>query len=378
MCDLKCGYCFYHDTAKGRTVKSHGVMTEEIIDVLTGRAFDAASKSISFMFQGGEPTLAGLDYFRYFVEQVNKLNKDNKNKLEINYAVQTNGINISEELAIFFKKNNFLVGLSLDGVKETNDYLRVGKDGEGTFGRVIKTSELFDRLKIDYNILTVVNSHMARHIEKIYNFYKRRGFDYLQFIPCLEPLRDNPGSVTETDKFTPYGLTPEIYEKFLVNLFTLWYGDFRNGRYISIRFFDNLVRVASGEAGEQCGTLGFCSGQFVVESDGSVYPCDFYCVDNWKLGNISDMTFEELHNSPNMRKFRETSVYNNYNGDNKCKSCKVFYLCRGGCRRDRDEFRDGFAKDNKYCGALYNFYCFAEPYIKIIAENHAAGRLNFC
>jgi len=360
-------------------------MTREVADILIEKAIDSAGKSVSFMFQGGEPTLAGLDYFEYFINKVKSINK----KLRINYSIQTNGININEEFAEFFKANNFLVGLSLDGVKDINDFFRVDHNGTGTFNRIIKTARLFDKLKVDYNILTVVTDQTAKHVEKIYNFYKRQDFMYLQFIPCLEPLvgRDAPG-VPQDRTDANHGNkpnvnqirgapgasrpTPESYQRFLITLFGLWHRDFMSGKYISIRFFDNLARIAAGYPSEQCGTLGFCSGQFVIESDGSVYPCDFYCVDNWKTGSILDMSFEELYNSPNMRKFRETSVIDPADGG-KCKSCRFYYLCRGGCRRDRDNKKDGRAGNNIYCGALYNFYSFAEPYLKDIAkfvDNH--------
>jgi len=350
LCNLKCSYCFYHGLAHGRDIGSYGVMQNETADILIERAVDAAEKGLSFMFQGGEPSLAGLDYFNYFIDQVNRANV---RKLQVNYAIQTNGINISEEFAEFFKANNFLVGLSLDGVKDINDFFR----GEGTHNKILKTTRLFDKLKVEYNILTVITAQAAKHIEKIYNFYKNQNFMYLQFIPCLEPLE-----ITPFDEI--YSLSPELYEKFLITLFRLWHRDFMSGKYISIRFFDNLVRIAAGYPPEQCGTLGFCSGQFVIEADGSVFPCDFYCVDNWKTGSILDMSFEELYNSPNMQKFRETSLYEN----SRCKSCKVFYLCRGGCRRDRDNKKDGVAGDNIYCEALYNFYSFAEPYLENIVK----------
>jgi len=182
---------------------------------------------------------------------------------------------------------------------------------------------------------------------------------YLQFIPCLTPLG--------AERFeAAHCLTPELYERFLVTLFGLWQSDFSRGQYISIRFFDNLARIAAGYPPEQCGTLGFCTGQFVVEADGSVFPCDFYCVDNWKIGSILNSSFYELYNAPNMQKFRESSHYAS-STENKCRDCKVYYLCRGGCRRDRDNSIDGVAGDNVYCGALYNFYCYAEPYLKEIA-----------
>ena len=371
LCNLRCRYCFYHDLADNRNIESYGIMKHDVADVLIENAVNAADKSISFAFQGGEPSLAGLDYFCYFIDCVNKKISESNKKLQINYSIQTNGINIDEEFAKFLKDNNFLVGLSLDGIKEINDFLRVDSKNDGTFNRIIKTAELFDKFKVDYNILTVITAQIAKHIEKIYNFYKNRGFLYLQFIPCLEPLEGhNIINQRRVKDAAPYRLTPELYEKFLINLFRLWHNDFVNIKYISIRFFDNLVRIAAGYPSEQCGTFGFCIGQFVIEADGTVFPCDFYCVDNWKIGNIIDMPFEELYNSPNMQRFRETSIYANYSESEreKCESCKVFYLCRGGCRRDRGNKKDGFAGSNIYCEALYNFYIYAEPYLKDIIK----------
>ena len=368
LCNLRCGYCFYHDLADNRDIKSHGIMQKYITDALIKNSVNYAERSISFAFQGGEPTLAGTDYYYYFIDRVNKILSESEKKLKINYSIQTNGIiikNANEEFLKLFKENNFLVGLSLDGIKDINDFYRIDSKGEGTHNKIIKTAKLFDKYKIDYNILNVITAQTAKHIEKIYNYYKNLGFYYLQFIPCLAPL--------EKENFNEiYSLTPELYEKFLINLFKLWRDDFVNNKYISIRFFDNLVRIAAGYSSEQCGTFGFCGGQFVIEADGSVYPCDFYCVDNWKTGNILSMSFEELYNSQNMRKFRETSDYAKYPADKyeseKCESCKVFYLCRGGCRRDRDNKKDGVAGKNIYCEALYNFYCYAELYLEEIVK----------
>jgi uncharacterized protein len=359
LCGLRCRYCFYHDIAGNRNTGSYGIMKKETSDILIEKAVSGAVESILFAFQGGEPSLAGLGYFKYFAESVKREISKSGAKLKIDYSIQTNGVNITEEFAVFFKEHGFLVGLSLDGTKETNDYFR----GEDTYKSIIQTAKLFDKIGVDYNILTVVTAQTAKHIEKIYNFYKTQNFMYLQFIPCLAPLGDMPFS-------EHYSLTPELYERFLINLFRLWHADFKAGKYISIRFFDNLARIAAGQPPEQCGTTGFCAGQFVIEADGSVFPCDFYCVDNWNTGNIRESTFEELYGSPNMKKFRDTSFYADYSEEEreKCGSCKVFYLCRGGCRRDRDNKKDGFAGGNIYCGALYGFYAFAEPYLKEIAK----------
>ncbi|MCL2160180.1 MAG: radical SAM protein, partial [Oscillospiraceae bacterium] len=239
LCNLRCGYCFYHDLAESRDIGSYGIMKPETAEALIEKAVEAAQKSISFAFQGGEPSLAGLDIFEYFTACVSEKLAKNQKKLQINYSIQTNGVGITEDFAKFLKAHKFLVGLSLDGVREINDYYRVDATGQGTHGKIIKTAQLFDRLGVDYNILTVVSSQTARHIKKIYNYYKAQGFSYLQFIPCLEPLGAKPFS-------SRHFLSPALYERFLTDLFLLWHGDFAAGRYISIRFFDNLVRIAAG------------------------------------------------------------------------------------------------------------------------------------
>ena len=179
----------------------------------------------------------------------------------------------------------------------------------------------------------------------------------MQFIPCLDPLDTEPFA----DK---YSLTPQLYEYYLKTLFNLWYNDFVSGEYISIRYFDNLVRLYSGTPAEQCGMNGYCDGQIVIESDGSTYPCDFYCLENWKTGDINIMSYNEIWQSETMKKFIETSYYDT----GKCDKCDCFYLCKGGCRRNRDLSTNGRALDNVYCEALHNFYKYAEPYLKDIVQ----------
>lgn len=344
LCNLRCKYCFYHDVAVNRGITSYGIMDDSVAEEIIRRALDLASDSAAFMFQGGEPSLAGIGFFRNFIDCVNS---NNQKKLKISYSIQTNGINITEEFSKFLHENRFLAGLSLDGMKEINDFMR----GEDTFKKIMTTAALFEKNKVEYNILCVVPAYTARHIAKIYNFFKKSGFRYLQFIPCLDPLGEKPFG-------NPHSLTPELYESFLITLFRLWHDDFITDNYISVRFFDNLVRIYMGKPSEQCGMNGDCGGQLVIESDGSVYPCDFYCTDSWILGNISKSSLPDLMNSPAMIKFINTSHHN----DEKCASCRYYYLCRGGCRRNRDLSADGTAGANIYCGALYNFYGFSEKY----------------
>jgi uncharacterized protein len=358
LCNLKCKYCFYHSEAEQREHGSYGIMTDNTARQIILSAFDTA-KSVTFVFQGGEPTIAGLDFLKFFINEVNKLNIKG---VRVNYAIQTNGVGLSEEFAQFFRQYGFLVGLSLDGPKEINDWMRVDGLGNSVFQRTMDTSRLFNRLGIQYNILCVVTAYVASHIERVYRFYQRQGFQHLQFIPCLDPLDSEPFS----QKFS---LQPELYGKFLIRLFNLWADDIVHGKYISVRFFDNLLQIAAGHPAEQCGMQGRCFGQVVIESDGSIFPCDFYCVDNWRLGNIADMTIEQAYTSLKMNKFIETSAYEDLN----CKSCVYFALCRGGCRRDRDARVDGVALANRYCTAYKTFFAEAAPQLQNLISRLRMG-----
>ncbi|MDD4796165.1 MAG: radical SAM protein, partial [Eubacteriales bacterium] len=307
LCNLRCKYCFYHSLSETRDNPSYGFMKPQTAVSIIEKAFAYAHRSVTFMFQGGEPTLAGLDFFKFFVHKAGEMNTKG---LKLYYTIQTNGISVDEEFVKFFKKHDFLVGLSLDGTRDINDYLRIDACGRGTHKEILRTARIFDDYQINYNILTVVSAYTAKHIEKIYGYYKKNNFYYLQFIPCLDPLDRAPFS-------SPYSLTPHRYEEFLKTLFRLWYDDLIRGRYVSIRFFDNLIRMAKGERTEQCGVSGYCGMQFVFEADGTVFPCDFYCIDRWKVGNINEMSFENIAGAENMMRFIETSLEK----DKKCKTC---------------------------------------------------------
>ncbi len=315
-CNIRCRYCFYHDIGENRDVASYGVMSYETLETLTRKALEAAEGSCAFGFQGGEPTLAGLGFFRKAVEFQKKYARPG---LRVSNAIQTNGMAIDREWAEFLAENHFLVGLSMDGTKEIHDANRVGVKGEGTFSRVLRTAQLLTAKKVDFNILTVVTRQSAPHIGKIYSFFRRSGLRWLQFIPCLDPLGEERGS-------NPYSLTPEVYAKFLKDLFDLWYRDVKAGEFIYIRYFENLVGMVMGYRPESCGLSGRCVIQNVVEADGSVYPCDFYALDEWKLGNIRTDSIPEMMNGETARKFLQVPL----EIPGECKACQFYGICRGG------------------------------------------------
>lgn len=353
-CNLRCKYCFYHSVAESRDTKSYGVMDMDTLETMVKKTLEFADGVCTFAFQGGEPTVAGLDFFKKLIEFEKKYNTK---RVKIQNALQTNGIVIDDEWAKFLAENEFLVGLSLDGPKDINDEYRVDANNEGSFMRVMKTVDLFNKHKVEYNILFVVSGHAAKHVNKIYNFFKKHDFRYQQFIPCLDPLDEVPGG-------HEYSLTPEKYGVFLKSLFDKWYNDIIKGDMISIRYFDNLIGMFMGYRPEACGMLGQCSCQFVVEADGSTYPCDFYVIDEWYLGNIKDMGFEEMRNSETGKRFVEVSKFI----DPECRQCRWANLCRGGCRRNREPFVDGKPVLNYFCPSYKEFFNYAGDRLYEIAR----------
>lgn len=194
LCGLRCRYCFYHDETAKREQASYGIMEEAVLEAVIQRALASATQSCTFSFQGGEPTLAGLDFFRRAVELARR---HNKNRVQVCFSLQTNGMDLTPAWADFLAENRFLVGLSLDGVKETHDANRVTPQGEGTFQRVLRAVQLLESHGAAFNILTVVNRQTAPQVERIYRFYQRSRLGYLQFIPCLDPLGE--GKYTALD-----------------------------------------------------------------------------------------------------------------------------------------------------------------------------------
>ena len=348
-CNLRCAYCFYADEASIRAVPNYGLMPREVGRALIEKAVGAAEGSITFLFQGGEPTLAGLDFYRDFVTCVGE---KAPSTLAVQYAIQTNGILLDEGWCRFFQENRFLVGLSLDGTRECHDRFRRDGAGKGTYSRVVRSARLLEEAGVEYNVLTVVTGHLARHIQSVFSALCRGGFRFQQYIPCLDPLEEARGG-------QGYSLPPEQYEGFLKTLFDLWYRELEQGRYWSIRYFDNLVWMLNGHAPEQCSMQGCCGLQYLVEADGSVYPCDFYGLDAYRLGNILHDSWAELDRAREEAGFVEASRH----VPQECKSCQWYFLCRNGCRRDRVVEKDGLGR-NYYCRAYAGFFAYALPRLR--------------
>lgn len=347
LCNLRCKYCFYCDVAQSRESFSFGVMKEETAERLVKSALEFADgESVAFAFQGGEPLLAGLDYFRSFVRFVKENNKKNS---RIFYSVQTNGTLVTDEWCDFLRENEFLVGLSLDGDREGNRF-RVDAKGGNSYFKILKAAEKFKSRGVEFNILIVLTGFCADRCEKIYKYFRDNGFGYLQFIPCLRPFGDE----SESELY----MTNSQYASFLIKTFNLYVKDFVRGNYVSVRYFDNLARMYLGEKPEQCGVCGFCSHQLVAEGNGNLYPCDFFCTDDWLLGNIDEISVREAVTGKKALDFIRESLA----VPEKCKNCRFYSLCRAqGCKRQR--------LHADYCEAYKAFFSACLPFFSLFKKH---------
>lgn len=318
LCNLRCIYCFYMDEAEMRSQNSYGIMRDETMHRLIEQACSLDVEQINFCFQGGEPTVAGCEYFHKFINHVNKVNQNKK----ITYAIQTNGTLINQEWISIFKENDFLVGISLDGFVQNHDFFRKDANQEGTFDRIINNIKLLEDAGINYNILTVLTRRLAQRPNQLFDFYMKYNFKYVQLIPCLPSLESN--SIMDRQALRPRDFS-EFYKKF----FDRWFDEYVDGNYISVTLFDNLIPMYKGLAPSQCGMLGKCQLQMVVEGDGSIYPCDFYVLDTYKCGNINENSLDEIMHAKAAKKFlgykRELCK--------ECKNCSFINMCHGNCRR---------------------------------------------
>lgn len=332
LCNMRCRYCFYSDIANQRQVNSYGIMdmetTQKILENI--RIDFKQGDQIQFSFQGGEPTLAGLEYFRHFINLTRKWDKG----IKISYTLQTNGINLDDEWCEFLARNHFLVGVSLDLLPFCHDEARVDVLGEGTYQRVRRTVQLLEQHHVEYNILCTLTEQIARYPQKVWKTITKYDYQWVQFTPCLNELSGQNEN--------PYSLKPQSFASFYIQLFACWLSDFQKNAYRSIKLFDDIVNYLAYGVPTSCGIDGKCQPQLIIEADGSAYPCDFYCLDEYLLGSFTTQTFRELFLlsvQSEMRKREKKAL---------CESCPYVQICGGGCKRMQDAMycRDG----ETYCG----------------------------
>lgn len=356
LCDLKCKYCFYHDLATHQAL-SPKIMSVETLELTIKRAseyFTNAPKDepsyLSILFQGGEPTLAGLDYFKQAIA-FQKQYFAHLPQVQISNAIQTNGCKLDDELVSFLVANDFFFGISLDGPKALHDAMRIHRNGSGSYDEVRAGITKLQKFGAQFNVLCVLTDLNALNIKSVYEHFKELGFYNHQYIACLEPFerlgQHSNEHLQEHSKEQPLFLSEQAYSQFLINIFDLWYQDLmERGTYISIRHIENYLALLLNMSINSCNMTGVCQIQNVVESSGKIYPCDFYAHDDYELGNLTDHDFEYLQTNSKARTFIEQS----HQLPNDCQHCPYLSLCRNGCYRERLNGK------NIHCAAFKAFF----------------------
>ncbi len=332
-CNMNCSYCFYLEKKELYPEKAHPRMSDETLEELTKQLMEQSGQNIAITWQGGEPSMMGLDFFKKAVEYEIKYARGKRKN--ISNGFQTNGTLITAEWVEFFKQYNFLVGLSIDGPAVIHDrHRKLGKHGD-SFKRVLNTLRLLQESNTEFNILSTVNDFSCQYPEEIYGFFKKLNIGWLQFIPILERQIENP-KLPAT-----FSATPEAYGSFLVDIFKLWFNDYTtSGNAPSIRFIENYFHRYLNRPAPECTMNATCGEYVVIEHNGDVYSCDYFVEPKWKLGNIHDGRLIDMINSKQQFDFGRLKL----NVDDECKSCKWHSICFGNCPK----YRFGHATENRY------------------------------
>jgi uncharacterized protein len=330
---------------------------------------------VHFAWQGGEPTLAGLDFFRAVVS----LQKKYAAGKTIHNAIQTNGTLIDRQWAEFLALNHFLVGVSIDGPRELHDCYRVDKGQAPTFDRVMRGLSLLKEHNVEFNTLTVVHRQNAKHPIEVYRFLKEIGSGFLQFIPvverkAIEPCADGlvliQPSFAKAAEVTDWSVEPLAYGRFLARIFDEWAR--RDVGRIFVQQFDVALESWMGLEASLCVFRETCGSALAMEHNGDVYSCDHYVYSEHKLGNVADATLEQMVSSAQQKSFgtakRDTLP-------RMCRECEVRFACNGECPKHRFlTTPDGEPGLNYLCAGYKHFFRHIDPVMKFMAGELRAGR----
>ena len=358
-CNLDCAYCFYKDRSpeagQGRQRMSDEVLGKLVADYM-GLGFDA----VGFAWQGGEPTLMGLDFFGRAVELQRRYGRAGQ---WVSNKMQTNAVLLDEEWCKFLHENKFLLGVSIDGPKELHDKYRLDHSGAGTYERVIRGIESCKRHGVQFSALIVLNAGNVGQPERLFDFVVENDLTFLQFIPCIE--RDRV-----TGEVADFSITPEQYGDFLCRMFDLWH-DYGPEK-LNIRDFDSLVTYYVMGDHTMCTYSKQCTGFLVIEHDGDAFCCEFFVEPEWRLGNVLETPLERLAGDKKKRAFaREKQRL-----CSRCLLCTHLDICRGGCVKDRVRSGDGVPEQTSYfCEAYKQFFDYTVPRFMEIAAGIESGKI---
>lgn len=349
-CNLKCEYCFYLDNHTLYPETRHHRMSDQILERVIATYMATGQPQYSFIWQGGEPMLMGMEFFQKVTElQV----KHAKKRSVICNALQTNATLLTYEFVKHLKKYNFLVGVSLDGPASIHNQYRKRINGDGTHETVLQGIEILNRLQVEFNILTLVSSANVKKGREVFNYLCDCGFYYHQYIPCVE--------LDEHGILRPYAINGQEWGEFLCTVFDAWLG--RDPLRVSVRLFDSILLLLMDGVRNLCHMNDDCCQYFVVEYNGDIYPCDFFVQPELKLGNINENSWSQLLQLKKYRTFGQQKK----DWNKACYSCKYQMFCAGDCLKHR--LYSGNKPDNLswLCEGWKRFFEYSLPEFKKLA-----------
>ncbi len=350
ICNLDCQYCFFL-TKEKLYPGSKFRMADDLLEIYIKQLFESQHvPEINLAWQGGEPTMMGLDFFRTAMELVEKYRQPGQ---RIEHSIQTNGTFLDDEWAAFFKEHNFLVGLSVDGPQHLHDAYRVDKGGKGSFERVMRGYAALRRHNVEFNILCTVHAANGDHPVEVYRFFRDElDMDFIQFIPIVERVNEDGTTLRqEGDEVTERSVTGEQYGRFLIGVFDEWVR--RDVGKVYVQLFDVTLGSWMGQH-SLCVFAPTCGDSLAIEHTGDLYSCDHFVEPDYLLGNIRETHLIELVASDKQRQF----------GRNKletlpqyCRECEVRFACNGGCPKNRFiQTPDGEPGLNYLCSGYKAFF----------------------
>ncbi|MDZ7342351.1 MAG: anaerobic sulfatase-maturation protein [candidate division KSB1 bacterium] len=368
ICNLNCTYCFYLEKENLYPAQNNWIMSDEVLESFI-RQYLAANEApqVNFAWQGGEPTLLGIEFFKKAV-QFQQRHGDGKS---IENAFQTNGVLLNDEWCEFLAQNKFLVGLSLDGPEEFHNEYRKNKGGRGSFDQVMRGLELLKKHSVDFNILTTVNRVNSQQPLAVYRFLKQVGSGFIQFIPIVERQAQLQCSTSSTfaspdnvaASVTAWSVDPAQFGQFLIAIFDEWVRNDVARQYIQI--FDVALQSWLGIQQSLCVFTATCGHALALEHNGDLYACDHFVYPQFRLGNIRQQPLRELVLSEQQTKFGQDKQDRL---PSYCHSCAVEFACHGECPKNRFlSTPDGESGLNYLCQGYKQFFDHINPYMKFMA-----------
>ncbi len=368
LCNLDCHYCYYLDK-ENIYGKKEPKMSEELLEEYIKQYIEANDiPVVTFAWHGGEPLLTGIDYYRKAVEFQNKYKGDK----QIENTLQTNGILVNSEWCEFWRENDFLIGISIDGPKSIHDAFRLDKGGKPTFDKVVASIEMMAKHSVKYNTLSTVNSLSEGRGADVYRFLKSIGSQYMQFLPVVEYVSQPQGSRrpnivtpdTEGSYLAEWSVSAKGFGQFMNDIFDIWVMS-DVGRYY-VQLFDVSLAQWVGAQPGLCAFTETCGDALVVEHNGDVYSCDHFVYPEHKVGNITEGTLAEMIKSNKQFAF---GINKRNTLPTQCIQCKYYFACRGECPKHRFDITESGEKGlNTLCAGYKLFFTHVDPYMKFMAE----------